>query len=122
MFELGNSWRPASGSLLGRWLARGVRHPDAFVCGVRVLSGVVPGEGERWRYRRSAVDRLVSAGVITLNHGSQVVLRLRLDVAEDQLATPARTRPGHVVRSAVEQTTGARVAISADVGDIDRLG
>jgi hypothetical protein len=117
----GNSQRPSPGSLLARWLDRARAHPDSFVCGVRVVDGALAGEGSRWRYRRSAVDRLVVDGVIELNHGSDVVLRIRFDEDEVADVSDLRLRPGYVVRSGVEQTSAARVLITCDEGQVDLL-
>ena len=117
----GNSGRPAAGSLIDRWLARHAVHPDSFECGVLVVSGSVIGEGPRWQYRRSALDRLVLGGVVTINHGITTVLRLRferVEVINDR--SPGR-RPGFLVRAATEQGTGARLLIGLDSLGAERL-
>lgn len=45
---------------------------DRFDCGVRVLTGQIPGEGSRWRHRISHVE----SG--NLWHGSRVKLRVQI--------------------------------------------
>jgi hypothetical protein len=117
----GNSQRPSPGSLLARWLERTASHPDSFVCGVRVVSGVVDGESRRWRYRRSAVDPLVVDGVTVLYHGDRA-LRLRSLRFDDRGVDGAAARPGFVVGSALEQSSGARVLVACAAGRVEALG
>lgn len=58
--------------VLGRALRRRVlSRSGEFDCGLRVVTGSVPGEGARWKHRRSHVVG------DTLHHGS-VALRLEL--------------------------------------------
>jgi hypothetical protein len=111
-----NSRRPSPGSWISSWLLQR-RHPDAFGCGVRVVEGAVAGESSRWRFRDSAIDRHASGEVIALNHGSKVSLRLRVGEPLD-----LRTRPNHVVLSAVEVTAGALVQISVPLGELATFG
>ena len=111
--------RPSPSSWLGRLLERRARHPDEFDCALRVVSGHVDGESERWRYRRSAVDPLVRAdGVVHLNHGTVARLQLRF-------TGPRLTRPGlrqyHVAWPATEVRTGARVEVAADPSEAVRF-
>jgi hypothetical protein len=113
--------RPAPGSVLHRWLRHHAVHPDSFDCGVRVIDGHLVGEGRRWRYRRSAVDPLITDGVRTLNHGTKVRLRLILDTDAFRDRTVGGTRVGHAVLAAVESGSGARVQISVPVSELDRF-
>jgi hypothetical protein len=114
-----NASRPSPGSFLDRWLAKRAAHADTFDCGVRVLSGVVVGEGPRWRYRRSATDPLIVRGVVTLYHGPKITLHLTPEPGAD--AGP-RLRPGHVQLSAVVRGSGARIQVSVPAGDLERFG
>jgi hypothetical protein len=116
-----NSIRPAAGSLIDRLMNRAAGHPGSFVCGVRVVTGEVAGESRNWRYRSSAVDRLVSDGIVTLNHGTDVVLRLRIASGEVANTAELRLRTNWVVRSAQEQTSGAQVLVTFDGAELDRL-
>ena len=104
--------------MLGRWLKRHERYDAEFDCGVRVRSGVLAHESDRWRHRRSAVDPLRVDGVVLLNHGTQSTLRLRLDDAEPGTGA----RPRHVAVGALEVDTGARVELSFDAADLYRFG
>jgi hypothetical protein len=116
----GNSGRPSDDSFIGRLLARSKPHPDSFVCGVRVRDGAVAGERRKWSYRRSAVDRLVSEGVVTLNHGDDVALRLRLS-PEAVAPTGLDLRDNWIVFAATETATGAELLITLDSAEIDRI-
>lgn len=115
----GNSPVPASGSLLATWLERLTPHPDSFVCGVRVRDGALRGERARWRYRRSAVDRLVLGGVVTLYHG-KVRLRVRFAGPVGD-ARPLGVRPGYVVWAGTEQSSGAKILVTFPVGQTHRF-
>jgi len=116
-----NAMRPNTGSVLQRWLAGRAPHPDAFDCGVRVITGSVPGERSRWTFRTSAVDPFVQDGIITLRHG-QTQLRLVIDdVTPDDLA-PHAARPAHVIVPATEHDTQARVQVSVGLGELNRFG
>ena len=110
--------RPSAGSWLDRWLNRHARHPETFLCGVRVVEGRLPGESAWWRHHRSAVDPLIAAGVVTLNHGPRVVLRLRPDPASLRAGGP---HPGSVTMDAVEQGSNAHVQLSFDPGELARF-
>lgn len=115
-----NFFAPTPDSWLDRWLQRHRWHPDEFLCAVRVVAGAVPGESERWSYRRSAVDQGRAGGVVTLNHGvPPTVLRLRF--TGEQLPGSGRLRHLHVVWPAHEVATGALVEIAADAGEYPRL-
>jgi hypothetical protein len=112
---------PAPGSLLHRWLAAHRQHPDSFDCGVRVIAGSVAGEGRRWRYRRSALDPLMTDGVRALNHGTKVRLYLMLAAGPFVVGAHA-TRPGHVLLSAAEVGSSAQLQLSVPVGELERFG
>ena len=111
--------RPSAGSWLDRWLNRHVRHPETFLCGVRVVEGRLPGESARWRHRRSAVDPLLAGRVVTLYHGPRRILRLVPDPDSVRAGGP---HPGSVVVDAVERDSGARVQVSVDPGELVRFG
>ena len=118
----GNTGRPAAGSFLSNWLAKRSPHPDSFDCGIRVVSGVMDGGSARWRYQRSAVDRLILDGIVTVHHGTQQVLQLQIDATSVDLRGEAGARPGYAVLSATEQRTGAQVRVSVDPGHLERFG
>jgi hypothetical protein len=113
---------PLPDTVLGRWLAAREAHPESFVCGVRVRSGAVAGEGPAWQFRRSAADPLITDGVVALNHGPKQVLQLRpaADPFGPQPQHPAR--PGHLIFAAVEQRSQAEVEVSVDVRELARFG
>jgi hypothetical protein len=46
--------------------------PDRFDCGVRVISGSLPGEGRRWKHRASRIKG------DQLQHGTLATFRLRV--------------------------------------------
>ena len=112
--------QPTSDSLLGRLLARRVRHPEEFGSAVRVVEGEVPGEGARFRYRRSALDPLVVDGAREFTHGA-VRMRLAADLAVGRTGVPG-ARPGHLVWRAHLADGSAVVEIAADVDVAARFG
>jgi hypothetical protein len=116
--SLGNWVTPGEDTVLGRLMTRWQRHEREFECGVRVVSGELPGEHPRWRFRRSAADPLVVDGVVTVNHGAGNALRLRIDAG----SVAEGTRPGYVRFTAVEQTTNARVEVSVAPAELERFG
>lgn len=109
------NWRrPAPNTVVARWFARN-RHPDAFVCGVRVLSGTVPGEGPRWRFRPSAVDPFRPDESVSMRHGD-VPLTFTVD---DDPPRPA-TRARHALLTATHDT--GCIELSVPLGDLVRFG
>jgi hypothetical protein len=98
--------------------ARRARHPETFDCGVRVIDGALAGESDRWRYRISAADPLIAEGVVALNHGPDVTLRLVVD----PVPSGAGRRPGHLRLTAVERGSGARVELSVSADELERFG
>jgi hypothetical protein len=117
-----NAARSSPGSWLRTWLERQKRHPDAFDCGVRVQDGAVHGETARWRYRTSAVDQLVSQGIVTLHHGTRITLRLRIGSEPFRHEQGPRPRRGHVVLAAVDAQSGARLQVSFPPAELVRFG
>lgn len=110
---------PMSDTVLSRLLGRRAHHPDEFECAVRVVSGSIPGESAKWRYRRSAVDPFMpEVDVVTVTHGD-VVLRLRFTGSGQP--RNGNVRLHHRVWPAVELTSGARVEVAADAGEAVRL-
>ena len=94
---------------------------DAFDCGVRVVQGEIAGEGRRWTYRTSALDPLVTNGVVTLNHGPKVALRLSVADLEPGASSGAGVRPFHQLLDVVDLETGARVQLSVADGNAYRF-
>jgi hypothetical protein len=117
-----NAGRPSPGSWLANWLERQRPHPDSFVCGVRTIDGTVPGQSQRWRYRRSAVDRLRVGDVLTLHHGAKDTLRLRMDAEPYWPGSGPRPRPGLTVLVATVVGSGARVMVAVPPGQAVRFG
>ena len=116
-----NAANPSPGSWLDAWLHRRSRHRDEFRCGVRVVDGQqLAGESSRWTYRRSAVDPLASDGWITLWHGTGRALHLAIDPDAAAAGTDVRWR--HVVLSAVERGSGARLELSVPIDEASRFG
>ena len=113
-----NASKPSPGSWLDKQLSKRARHPDEFDCGVRVLEGAVARQGRRWRFRRSAVDLLITDGWVTLQHGLKSTLHLSVDPTADGPGP----RPGHVVLRAVERDSGAVLQLSVDRGVVERFG
>lgn len=105
---------PPPGSLLARWQERAPR--ESFICGVRVLAGLVPGEGHRWRYRRSAVDPLAIDGVLRLQHGRDSALRIRFDASAADAPGPLA---GYRTRHAIVELSGALIQVSFPAGRLD---
>jgi len=112
-----NARRAGAGSWLRRRLDERPRKGTTFLCGVRVLSGEIPGETQRWSFRRSAADEYVPAGVVTIQHGKT---ELRLHLASEHV------RPGHrryhVLIKTVEVASGAHAELSLPAGELVRFG
>jgi hypothetical protein len=117
-----NARRPSPGSWLSNWLEKQQRHPDAFLCGIRVRHGTLPGVSGRWRFRVSAVDPLLADGVVTLHHGTDRTLRLHLDEDPFWPQDGAAPRPGHTVLIGTEVGSAARVLVSVPHGELVRFG
>jgi hypothetical protein len=98
------------------WLARRFqpKPPDAITCGVRVIDGGVEGEGERWSYRTSAVDRLPANGYITLTHGKTQLRLARFEPVHE------RARTGYQVWTA-DEIGGAHVQVATPPNQAWRL-
>jgi hypothetical protein len=109
-------------SSVPKWLNREPHHPDSFQCGVRVVEGQIGGEGRRWKYRQSAVDRLIVDQVVTLTHGVGHVLRLRVAAEWAPHPDQAGLRVSYAVFRAVEQTSGAMLEITVSQDDLERFG
>jgi hypothetical protein len=117
-----NAARSSPGSWLHTWLEKQKRHPDTFDCGVRVRDDSVNGGTARWRYRTSAVDQLVSDGIVTLHHGTKITLRLRIDDDPFWHGEGSRPRHGHAVLAAVDAESGARLLVSVPPAELARFG
>lgn len=108
------------GSWLEKALARFKHQPGEFDCAVRVISGTVVGETERWKYRRSALDRLVvqdsaaAMPVLTLSHGPDI--RLRVVFTGEHFDGRPPVRQFHAIWPAIVVDTQARIEIAADAG------
>jgi hypothetical protein len=117
-----NAGRPSPGSWLANWLDRQRSHPDTFNCGVRTVDGAVPGESGRWKYRRSAVDRLRLDDVVTLHHGTKDTLRLRMDADPYWQGSGPRPRQGLIMLVATVVDSGARLVVAVPPGEVVRFG
>jgi len=107
---------------LANWLARQRPHPDSFDCGVRTVDGTVPGESHRWRYRRSAVDRLRLGDVVTLHHGTKDTVQLRMDAEPYWQGSGPRPRQGLIVLVGTVVGSGARLLVAVPPGEVVRFG
>jgi hypothetical protein len=108
--------------MLGRWLAGREAHPESFVCGIRVVEGALTGEKASWQFRRSAADPLIAGGIVALNHGPKQLLRVRPDQPPFGPQPQNPDRPGHLIFTAVEQASRARLEVSVDPGELARFG
>lgn len=116
-----NAGRPASGSLLAGWLRRVRPHPDTFVCGFRWADGE-PGTRQGWRYRRSWVDPLHDGDVLSMRHGDEDGMRIRLDEDPWWNGPGPAPRHGLAVLSGRSVDTGVRILLAVPPGELIRLG
>src|ERR1700749_3628643 len=114
---MSNTGLPGARINANSWLARrfAPKPPDAITCGVRVVEGSVPGEGPRWSYRLSGVDRLAVGGFLTITHGATQVRGGAFELTEGG----AR---GSYQGGGAEEIGGARLHIAIPPNQAWRFG
>jgi hypothetical protein len=112
--------KPASGSLVARWLERVTPRPDTFRCGVRQ-----PHDSDvarsRWRYRRAWIDPLREGDVMRVRLDDGEAFRLRLDDDPWWHGHGPGARSGFVVISTHSADDGGPVLLAVPHGELSRF-